>query len=237
MVPEVRVGAMVLDLLVPERCASCGGDPGPFCEACEAELWVLGPPLCERCGAPVAFPVRRCRECAGQRLPFASARAAVVYAGPAVALVSAWKERGRRSLADTAARIVTTNVERPSVDVLAAVPAVRERQLWRGENPALTLASALGARWEIPVVQLLERRGAAPRQRGLGRKARRRNVCGAFRAIGVPPRRIGLVDDVLTTGATVGSAAVELRRSGALHVEVVTFARALRDGPGTFSMP
>jgi predicted amidophosphoribosyltransferase len=79
-------------------------------------------------------------------------------------------------------------------------------------------------------VTALERGPASPPQRGLGRAERRRNVAGAFRCVRAPPARICLVDDVFTTGATVGAAAAELRRGGARSVEVVTFARALREG-------
>ncbi|MFN8187918.1 MAG: double zinc ribbon domain-containing protein [Gaiellales bacterium] len=221
---------MLLELLLPDRCASCGSAGSPFCSRCRGRIVQLVPPLCARCGCPVAFPVERCRECAGRRLAFARARAAVAYAGPTVALVSAWKEHGRRSLGAVAAGIVAELLGRPDVDLLAAVPAVHERQLWRGQNPAATLAGALGERWEIPVEVLLERPRGSPRQRGLGLAARRSNVARAFVATRRTAGRICLVDDVFTTGATVGAAARELCRSGACSVEVVTFARALRDG-------
>lgn len=217
----------LVDLLLPERCIACGRAEVAICEACRARLTLLRGPLCERCGAPVAWPVARCRDCAGRRLGFARARAAVAYEGPAVRLVWAWKEGGRRTLAREAAALVASAVERPAVDALAFVPAVPDRRRWRGHNPARALAGELALRWELPVVDGLVRCGRPRRQRGLPFAQRRRNVAGAFRGRGPLPGSVALVDDVYTTGATVSEAARALRSVGADRVEVVTFARAL----------
>jgi predicted amidophosphoribosyltransferase len=218
----------LLDLLLPERCAGCGRIEQPFCPDCRSRLAAIRPPLCHRCGAPTAWPVERCRECAGRRVAFARARAAVAYDGVAVRLVAAWKEAGRRGLADEAAAAVTTVVGRPQVEALTYVPAAADRLLWRGHNPALALAEALAEQWTLPLQSLLERRGAGRRQRGLGRSARRGNVAGVFVAAARPPPTVGVVDDVYTTGSTLAAAAAALRRGGAERVEAVTFARALR---------
>jgi predicted amidophosphoribosyltransferase len=172
--------------------------------------------------------VARCRECAGRRLAFASARAALAYDDAVKALVSAWKERGLRSLAGIAAEIVAETVPRPNADVLAFVPPERDRSLKRGHHPAGRLARELGARWELPVAVLLERTGSAPRQRGLSLVERRRNVRGAFRPAAASPPWVVLVDDVYTSGATAAAAASALRRAGARRVDVVTMARAVR---------
>jgi ComF family protein len=224
----------LVDLLLPERCVGCRRPDVALCEPCRARLAVLRDPLCERCGAPVAWPVARCRDCAGRRLGFARARAAVAYEGPAVRLVWAWKEGGRRTLAREAAALVSLAVERPAVDAVTYVPAVAERRSWRGHNPAQALATELARRWELPVTDMLVRSGRPRRQRGLPLAQRRRNVAGAFRAVGSPHGSVVLVDDVYTTGATVSEAARALRSAGTDRVEVVTFARALgHRGPGT----
>ena len=141
-----------------------------------------------------------------------------------------WKERGLRRLEDEAAALVAEAVERPDVEALTFVPGDRERLLWRGHNTAEALAGALAVRWELPVVAALERTGRAPRQRGRGRAERRANVRRAFRPRGPVPRRVALVDDVYTTGATANAAASTLRKGGARSVDVVTFARTLRSG-------
>jgi predicted amidophosphoribosyltransferase len=218
---------LLVDLLLPRRCAACGMGERLLCARCRTALVLLTGPRCERCGAPTAWPVERCAECSGRRLPFRTARAAVAYDGPARSLVAAWKERGLRALAAEAAELVVEVVPRPPAAALTFVPGDRERTLWRGANTAKALAEALSERWQLPVESLLERTGRVPRQRGLPRPQRRKNVREAFRGTGARAV-VALVDDVYTTGATVGAAATELRRAGAREIHVVTFARAVR---------
>ena len=216
------------DLLLPRRCAVCACAGVPFCEPCLRALVRLAPPLCGRCGAPSAWPLRRCAECAGRRLAFASARAAIVYDERARALVRTWKEQGRRDLAAVAARLVAEVVPRPDAEALAPVPPARDRVLERGHAPPERLARELGRLWQLPVRPLLRRARDVPRQRGLTLPERRRNVAGAFAACGDAPGRVCLVDDVYTTGATAAACAAALRRAGAERVEVVCLARAVR---------
>lgn len=170
----------------------------------------------------------RCTECSGRRLGFARARAAVTYDDPARKIVAAWKERGLRGLAVIAADLVCETVPRPPVYTLAFVPADPDRRLKRGYNPAELLARELSHRWHIAAPQLLERAAGIRPQRGLPLAERRRNVRSAFRAAGAAPPALALIDDVYTSGATVSAAAAALRKAGAKHVEVITFARAVR---------
>jgi predicted amidophosphoribosyltransferase len=227
---QVTAAGVILDLLVPVRCAVCGAGDAALCAACRGLLRRIRPPLCLRCGAPTAWPVERCRECAGRRLAFASARAAVAYEDAARKLVAAWKERGLRRLAGPAADLVLELVPRPRAEAATFVPGDGDRARWRGVNTAEALARELGRRWDLPVVVTLRRNAGRRRQRGLSRAARRANVRGSFRPAGRAPARVVLVDDVYTTGATVAAAATELRRAGARSVEVVTFARAILNG-------
>jgi predicted amidophosphoribosyltransferase len=218
----------LLDLLLPVRCVVCAASGEELCAGCREGLPLLRPPLCERCGAPTAWPVRRCRECSGRRLAFASARAAVEYDERVRRLVAGWKERGLRRLSAQAADVVAAGVERPRVATLTFVPPDRARVLERGHHPAERLARELGERWELPVAPLLGRTRAVPHQRGLSLADRRRNVAGAFRPAVRSPARVALVDDVYTSGATANAAASALRKGGARRVEVVTFARVVR---------
>jgi len=217
----------VLELLLPQRCVVCGGPGAQLCGGCLDRLPRLREPRCDRCGAPTAWPVRRCGECSGRRLAFASARAAVAYDAAVKVLVAGWKEHGLRGLAAPAAALVEEVVRRPAVEALAFVPPDGDRSRRRGHHPAERLARELGRRWELPVVSTLARTRRLARQRGLAVAERRRNVRGAFRAA-EPPRSVCLVDDVYTTGATANAAASALRAAGARRVEVVTFARAIR---------
>lgn len=222
----------MLDLLLPQRCLVCDRSGRPVCVACLAGLPRIGPPLCERCGSPTAWPVRRCRECAGRRISFASARAGVPYTLAVRRIVAAWKERGLRNLSRTAAELVAETVERPRAAAITFVPPDGDRSLRRGHHPAERLARDLARAWELPPAALLRRARPLQRQRGLDHAARRRNVAGAFEPAGRVPARVVLVDDVYTTGATVNAAATALRRGGARRVEVVTFARTIREGIG-----
>ena len=219
---------MLLDLVFPRRCVVCGSDGAVLCSYCEQGLERLGNPLCERCGAPTAWPVERCRECAGRRIAFARARAAVAYDDSAKRLVGAWKERGQRTLAELAAELVDGVVPRPSAYTITFVAADHDRLLKRGHNPTHRLAAELGARWQLPVVPLLRRAPGREAQKGLTLAERRRNVRGAFSPTAAVPKTVVLVDDVYTSGATVSAAATALRKGGARRVEVVTFARAVR---------
>jgi len=218
----------IINLLLPAKCVVCASGGEQLCDGCRESLPLLRPPLCERCGAPSAWPVARCRECSGRRLAFASARAAVEYDGSVRRFVAAWKERGLRRLAAEAAELVVGAVPPPRVAMLAFVPPDRERVLLRGHHPAERLAYELGARWNVPVRPLLARTRAVPHQRGLSRADRRRNVAGAFRPAARAPARVGLVDDVYTSGATAAAASSALRRGDARRVEVITFARVVR---------
>jgi predicted amidophosphoribosyltransferase len=217
----------MLDLLLPETCVVCGLNGRQLCAACLANLPRIEPPLCERCGSPTAWPVRRCRDCAGRRLAFTKARAAVYYDDAVRALVAAWKERALRRLAGSAVSVVIEVVPRPSAEVVTFVPPDPDRGLKRGHHPPRQLAEELAAHWGLPLVTPL-RRLAAKRQRGLSRAERRRNVAGVFSAKGAVPSSVALIDDVFTSGATANAAASTLRKAGARRVEIVTFARVVR---------
>jgi predicted amidophosphoribosyltransferase len=212
---------VLLDLLLPRRCVLCRDAGAQLCVRCSESLPTLTPPLCARCGAPVAWPVERCRECAGRRLAFATARAAVPYDAEVRRLVRGWKEHGLRGLADAVAEVVAARVPAPPAELVTFVPADVWRSRGRGHEPAERLARALARRWELPCDRLLEPVGRW-RQRGGSRAERARNP--RFRALASPGTAV-LVDDVYTTGATAHAAAAALGG----RVDVVTLARALRD--------
>ena len=218
----------MLELLPPERCAVCTRPGLPLCDACRDALVRLREPVCGRCGSPGAWPVKRCAECSGLRLAFASARGAIVYDDRARSFVREWKERGRRKLAQLAAAIVSEVVPRPECHALAYVPGDPERALRRGDVAPRGLSLALGRRWELPTMDLLRRDRSLPRQRGLSLAERRRNVRGTVSPVSESPHVVALVDDVYTSGATADACAAALRRAGARRVEVVTLARAVR---------
>ncbi len=218
----------LLDLILPVRCVVCAAPGEQLCPACLDALPRLRPPRCARCGKPTRWPVERCAECAGRRLAFASARAAVTYDERVRRLVTGWKERGLRTLAGAAADAVSDALPAPDVAALTFVPADRARGLERGYQPAERLARELGERWSLPVETLLRRTRPAARQRGLSLADRRRNVAGAFAPARGSPSSVCLIDDVYTSGSTANVAATALRKGGARRIDVVTFARVVR---------
>jgi ComF family protein len=116
-------------------------------------------------------------------------------------------------------------------DVVAPMPLHWLRQLGRGFNQADLLAAPLARRLNVPLARLLQRVKSTPNQAGLTHAKRRANVAGAFRVnsrADLRGKRVLLVDDVLTTGATAGAAAAVLKKAGAKHVTVLTLARVDR---------
>ena len=219
----------MLDVVLPERCAVCDAPGRPLCDPCRRAFARIVPPVCARCGSPGSWPVRRCAECAGRRLAFTEARAAIVYDARARAFVREWKEHGRRRLACEAAALVAEVVRRPDADGLVPVPGDPERAWQRGRVAPHALAVELGRIWHLNAHNLLARSRALPRQRGLSLEERRRNVRGSVVLRGTDvPRAICLVDDVYTSGATAAACAAAARRGGARRVTVVTLARAVR---------
>jgi ComF family protein len=219
----------VLDILLPPRCALCPSADEPLCGACIAGLPYVAGPTCARCGRPTALPVGECRECAGRRLGFDRAAAALAYEGAGRELVHQLKSGRRRTLARPAGAAIATMLGVGECEAVCWVPGDRWRTIQRGCHPAELLAREVARRWRLPAVDLLEPARLRRPQRGLDTSARRRNVRGAFRARAVAvPAAVALVDDVYTTGATLDACARALRAGGVASVEVFTLARAVR---------
>jgi predicted amidophosphoribosyltransferase len=176
------------------------------------------------------MPVGECRECAGRRLAFSRAGAALAYEGAGQELVRLLKTGRRRALAVPAGAVVAAVLDPGGCEAVCWVPGDWWRTVRRGCHPAELVAREAARRWGLPVVDLLEpARGRRP-QRGLDPAARRRNVRGAFRVrrAAAVPETVALIDDVYTTGATLDACARALRDAGAAVVAGFTLARAVR---------
>jgi len=242
-----QIGRKALDLLYPPLCIGCRAqvaEPGSLCAACWGDIDFLDGPACRCCGLPFDLDPGSdavCAACLADPPSFDRARAVMRYdeksRGPILALKHAdrldlapgfarWLDRAGRELLDDA-------------DVVVPVP-LHPGRLWsRRYNQAAELARGLGMLAAKPVEPLvLSRTRATPSQGSMpSAKARRRNMRGAFH---VPPRRqpqvagrkVLLVDDVLTTGATADACARALKRAGVAKVSVLALARVVRPVTG-----
>ena len=164
---------------------------------------------------------------------FDRARSFGTYEGDLQKLIHLMKYGGMRPVAKELGRLMVAAADEfETVDCLVPVPLHRRRWWRRGFNQADLLAAAMSREVDIPVRRgLLRRARATESQAGLSNRQRRANVAGAFTATRpsqVRGRRILLVDDVMTTGATLNACATALKRAGAEYVGAVTSARAKR---------
>ncbi len=234
----------LLDLVFPAVCPACARRSDdrrhrPFCAACWDALPLLPDPGCPVCGeAWVGLPAGlRCDGCRREPPPFAFARAVAGYRDGMRAAIHALKFQRRTAvatplaglLAERGGALVAAAVAGPPLDAVVPVPLHPARLAERGFNQAELLAAHCARAWGRPLVTgaLARVRPTRP-QTELDAAARRANVSGAFavrRPAAIAGRRLLLVDDVLTTGATVRAAAHALRAGGAATVGVLVLAR------------
>lgn len=219
----------LLDALLPPRCVGCGARGAEVCPACLTAVRPLGP-TCPRCSVP-SPGARICRQCAARPSPVRAVLAAYPFAGPLRAAILAFKYRGRtRLLPFLSAALAAPLATRPlEVDLVVPVPLSPARLRTRGFNQAELLAQPLATAhgWTLAPAALLRARDT-PQQTRLPARERRANVAGAF-AVAEPAavqgRRVLLVDDVCTTGATLEACATPLLAAGAAGVWAIVVAR------------
>jgi ComF family protein len=235
------VGSFVLDVALPPLCPSCAeplGQEGGLCPACWAKLSFITRPYCERLGIPFTYdpgPGVLSMQAIADPPTYARARAVVRFDEVARTLVHALKYGDRLDLVPLLGRWMAQAGRELLAEADALVPVpLHWRRLWaRRFNQSAALAFAISRVSGTRVLfDALERRRPTPQQVGLSRTERAHNVQGAFRvrqpAKGeVAGRRLVLVDDVLTSGATVDACARALLRAGAASVDVLVFARVV----------
>lgn len=238
----VRVAcAEMADLVLPPACPVCRarlGSAGGLCADCWQGVRFLERPWCERLGTPLPLdlgPGILSAAAVADPPVFARARSAVSYEGPIPDLVHALKYADRTDLAPMLGAWMARAAHElvPDADMLVPVPLHWGRLASRRFNQAALLAREVGRLTGLPVAnRILLRSRRTPQQVGLGRDERARNMRGAFevpagRKMDIAGRRPILVDDVLTTGATLEAASRALLAAGAAAVDVLTLARVV----------
>jgi ComF family protein len=237
-----RAGAGLLNTLLPPRCLKCGitvDAVGALCPVCWPTMAFLAPPYCSVCGFPFEFdlgPGAVCAACAADPPIFQRARAVLRYDEASRDLILRFKHGDRTDAAPAFGQwLGRVGAELlADAELIVPVPLHWWRLFRRRYNQAALLSGALSRSSGAPAVNdLLVRRRATPSQGGLGAAQRRRNVAGAFavhprRRDVLAGRRVLLIDDVLTTGATVEACGRALLKAGARAVDVLTLARVVR---------
>ena len=206
----------LLDLVFPDRCAACGGAGGLLCPNCVARLQPY----------PLETPTPG----------LDSMHVGWIYDQTVRQAIHTLKYRRRRRMAEALGDALATRLAAPPADALVPVPLHAGRLAERGFNQAEELARRLSQRWGLPICATgLERGRDTGHQARLNRAERQTNVAGAFVWCGpnAPPARVVLVDDVLTTGATLAACAAGLRAAGTREVRAVALARSLARPPST----
>lgn len=237
----------VLDLVIPHRCFGCDElSEGPVCNNCLDALTLIDGNHCQKCGKPTEEPVERCRECKGKRIHFNRARSLFTYEGVAENIIKGFKYEGGRLIPGELLKAICREGHethpggfktRPYImecDMITFIPSGVMKYLKRGYNPAEEIAKAIYKDTGKMYSRTMIFRRPISDQTTLDKSERSKNLKGAFKVVGannhlpiLKGKKIILVDDVYTTGATVGQAALALRKAGAKEVNVFTLARRL----------
>ncbi len=219
----------MLDLLLPPRCVVCDRTGSWLCSTCVEQMELVRPPLCPLCGMSTSRP-QRCPSCLDRPLRIDGIRAVGYLEGALRTAIHRFKYSNLRPLAAPLGRLASDYLTRHRlpVDTVVPVPLHSRRLRERGYNQAALLAGEIGRATKMTVVEdVLQRVRSTTPQVGLNAAQRRENVRGAFRCANasLKNRRVLLVDDVCTTGATMESCSMALREAGVSVVWGLALAR------------
>ena len=231
-----RLAWTSLDWVYPPRCSGCGSIGSRFCDHCLQQIQSIQPPICSICGRSLIAP-GVCRTCQKSPPGFAAMRSWALFSGPLRNAMHRLKYKRDVALGDTLAQPMIRLFASSgwTIDLVTAVPAGVARRAERGYNQAALLARPIALSQGTPLrLDALHKSRETRSQVGLNAMERLRNVENAFEADSgcVQGKRILLVDDITTSGATVTACTQALTRAGAQQVYVLTLARAAESFAG-----
>ncbi len=230
-----RITRQCLDLLFPPRCAGCRKGGHALCTDCLRAIPLLLPPFCQHCGSPSAAN-GMCQSCRYHSPRLHGLRAVSIFQEPLRSYIHALKYKGKTRLAEPLGRLLAQAYTRHDfqADAMISVPLHPERQQQRGYNHAQLLAEVCALLVGVPLYNdIVQRQKATPAQVSLNASQRYQNMAGAFvcapaYATGaLRGRRILIIDDVCTTGATLEACAAPLYTAGASAVWGLVLARPM----------
>lgn len=226
-----RFGEKALKISLPNSCLLCGNDSSALlCPGCVEDLPLQDASCCPRCAEPITHGAC-CGHCLREPPHFDATTALYRYDFPLDRLIHALKYGGQLALAAWFGERLTTALRGRSFDLLLPMPLHPERLQTRGFNQAAEIARTIGRHLALPVaLEACQRSRPTCSQAQLPLQDRRANVRGAFQcAADLSGKRILVIDDVMTSGATLSECARTLKLHGAAHVEAAVVARALRN--------
>ncbi len=233
MLPQVvKLGGIALDLIFPQKCIGCGKEGIVLCPSCRVSLPAIKPPLCPLCGRPQSSGIL-CPGCVSWQATIDGIRSSFRFEGVAQQAVYQLKYRNLRVLAGPLAGLMNDYLAENDIpgDVLVPVPLHKKRIRERGYNQSALLAKYLGKLAGMPVVDdcLVRRIHTPPQARTANVEERRNNIEGAFtcRDERLSGRKVLLIDDVSTSGATLDACAEVLKETGVKSVWGLTFTREI----------
>ena len=236
VLPQLNgIKGAALDFLFPRFCVGCGKEGNFICQSCQAELPLIEAPVCQKCGKPLKNSARQliCSNCADWGSGIDGIRSPFRFEGTIRKAVHEFKYRNLRAVAGLLAQLMGDYLTENSVpfDVIVPVPLHPKRLRERGYNQSLLLANELGKLTALPVNDncLVRKIYNVPQAKTGSVEERRQNVIGIFSCVNedLLEKKVLLVDDVTTSGATLNACASVLKTGGAMSVWGLTLAREI----------
>jgi ComF family protein len=236
VLPQLNgIKGAALDFLFPRFCVGCGKEGNFICQSCQAELPLIEAPVCQKCGKPLKNSARQliCSNCADWESGIDGIRSPFRFEGTIRKAVHEFKYRNLRAVAGLLAQLMGDYLTENSVpfDVIVPVPLHPKRLRERGYNQSLLLANELGKLTALPVNDncLVRKIYNVPQAKTGSVEERRQNVIGIFSCVNedLLEKKVLLVDDVTTSGATLNACASVLKAGGAMSVWGLTLAREI----------